>query len=44
LLAVLVILLIPVTVTSDPCPDCGTAQGCCSSSGCPCCLAAASIL
>jgi len=38
------VLLAPVAVVADPCPDCGPAQGCCLASGCFCCVAVASIL
>lgn len=37
-------LFAPVVSATDGCADCGPAQGCCSSLGCPCCLPGSSVL
>jgi hypothetical protein len=37
-------LFAPVVAATDGCVDCGLAQGCCSSLGCPCCLPGSSVL
>jgi hypothetical protein len=34
----------PVVAATDGCADCGPAQGCCSSLGCPCCLPGSTVL
>jgi len=43
-LLVALALLAPLADVADPCPDCGPAQGCCSSQGCRCCLVLTSVL
>lgn len=43
-LLIVLALFAPVVAATDGCVDCGPAQGCCSSLGCPCCLPGSSVL